>query len=115
MRLRMKCKEQEEKMTRQEVELKSTKRKASSKGANLTKISKRMHAAKEERVASENCNIRVTKDHKFDGGGIFQGTSLFMGKPDEVLSFAQFPSTKLNSEVTLRHLNNRASFAVLAL
>ena len=115
MKLRMKCKEQEEKLTRQEVELKSAKRKASSKGANLTKISKRMHAAKEERVASENCNIRVTKDHKFDGSGIFQGTSLFMGKPDEVLSFAQFPSTKLNSEVTLRHLNNRASFAVLAL
>ena len=38
-----------------------------------------------------------------------------MGKPDEVLSFAQFSATKLNSEVTLRHLNNRASFAVLAL
>ena len=71
MRLRMKCKEQEEKMTRQEVELKSTKRKASSKGANLTKISKRMHAAKEERGASENVNVRVTKDHKFDGGRLF--------------------------------------------
>ena len=38
-----------------------------------------------------------------------------MGKPDEVLSFAQFTATKLNSEVTLRHLNNRASFTVLAL
>ena len=38
-----------------------------------------------------------------------------MGKPDEVLSFAQFTATKLNSEVTQRHLNNRASFAVLAL
>ena len=74
-----------------------------------------MHATKEERVASENVNIRVTKDHKFDGGRLFQGKSLFMGKPDEVLSFAQFSATKLNSEVTLRHLNNRASFAVLAL
>ena len=38
-----------------------------------------------------------------------------MGKPDEVLSFAQFSATKLNSEVTLRHLTNRASFVVLAL
>ena len=46
MRLRMKCKEQEEKLTRQEVELKSTKRKSSSKGANLAKISKKMHALK---------------------------------------------------------------------
>ena len=115
MRLRMKCKEQEEKMTRQEVELKSTKRKASSKGANLTKISKRIHAAKEERVASENVNVRVTKDHKFDWGRLFQGKSLFMEKPDEVLSFAQFSATKLNSEFTLRHLNNRASFSVLSL
>ena len=84
-------------------------------GCNLAKISKKMYATKEERVASENVNIRVTKDHKFDGGRLFQGKSLFMGKPDEVLSFAQFSATKLNSEVTLRHLNNRASFAVLAL
>ena len=114
MRLRMKCKEQEEKLTRQEMELKSTKRKASCKGVNLAKISKKMHANKEETVASENVNIRVTKDHKFDGGRLFQGKSLFMEKPDEVLSFAQFSATKLNSEVTLRHLNNRASFAVLA-
>ena len=30
-----------------------------------------MHAAKEERVASENVNIGVTKDHKFDGGRLF--------------------------------------------
>ena len=115
MRLRMKCKQHEEKLTRQEVELKSTERKASSKGANLAKISKRMHAAKEELVAPENVNIRVNKDHKFDGGCLFQGKSLFMGKPDDILSFAQFSVTKLNSEVTLRHLNNGASFAVLAL
>ena len=115
MRLRMKCQDQEEQLARQEVELKSTKRKASSKDANLAKISKKMHAAKEERVASENINIRVTKDHEFDGGRLFQGKSLFMGKPNEVLSFAQFSATKLKSEVTLRHLNNRASFAVLAL
>ena len=46
MRLRMKRKEQEEKLTRQEVELKSMKRKSSSKGANLAKISKKMHALK---------------------------------------------------------------------
>ena len=115
MRLRSKCQDQEEKFVGQEVELKSAKRKASSKGVNLAKISKKMHAAKEERVTSENVNIRVTKDHKFDGGRLFQGKSLFMGKPDEVLSFAQFTATKLNSEVTQRHLNNRASFAVLAL
>ena len=63
----MKFKEQEEKVARQEVELKSTKRKVSSKGANLTKISKRMHATKEEGVASDNVKIRVTKEHKFDG------------------------------------------------
>ena len=109
MRLRMKCKQHEEKLTRQEVELKSTERKASSK------VSKRMHATKEELVAPENVNIRVNKDHKFDGGCLFQGKSLFMGKPDDILSFAQFSVTKLNSEVTLRHLNNGASFAVLAL
>ena len=115
MRLRMKCKELEENLARQEVELKSVKRKASSKGANLAKIRKKMHAAKEERVASENVNIRVTKDHKLDGGCLFQGKSLFMGKLGEVLSFAQFSATKLNSENTLRHLNNRASFAILAL
>ena len=83
MRLRMKCKEKEEKLTRQEVELKSTKRKFSSKGANLAKISKKMHATIEEGVASENVNIRVTKDHKFDGGRHFLGKSLFMGKPDK--------------------------------
>ena len=35
-----------------------------------------------------------------------------MGKPDEVLPCFQ---QQLNSEVTLRHLNNRASFTVLAL
>ena len=115
MRLRMKCQDQEEKLARQEMELKSTKRKSSSKGANLAKISKKMHAAKEERVTSENVNIRVTKDHKFDGGRLFQEKNLFLGKPDEVLSFVQFPVTKLNSEITQRHLNNRASFAVLAL
>ena len=46
MRLRMKRKEQEEKLTRQEMELKSMKRKSSSKGANLAKISKKMHALK---------------------------------------------------------------------
>ena len=78
----MKCQEQEEKLARQKVELKSTKRKASSKDANFGKLSKKMHAAKEERVTSENVNIRITKDHKFDGGRIFQGKSLFMGKPD---------------------------------
>ena len=59
MRLRMKCQDQEEQLARQEVELKSTKRKTASKGANLAEISKKMHAAKEERVASENVNIRV--------------------------------------------------------
>ena len=66
----MKCKEQEEKSARQEVELKSAKRKASSKGANLAKISKRMHATKEEGVVSDNVKITVTKEHKF-GGHVF--------------------------------------------
>ena len=102
-------------MARQEVELKSTKRKASSKGADLPKISKKIHVAKEERVASENVNIRTTKDHKFDGDSLFEGKSLFMGKRDQVLNFAQFSATKLNLEVTLRHLKNRASFVVLFL
>ena len=100
----------------QEVELKSTKRKASSKGANIAKIGKRVHAAKEEGVASDfNVNVKVAKEHKFDGGHLFQGESAFFGKPSEALSFAYFSWTKLNSEVTPRHLNNRASFAVLAL
>ena len=61
MRLRMKCQDQEEKLARQEVELKSTKRKASSKGANLAKISKKMHATKEERVTYEN--VTIAKDN----------------------------------------------------
>ena len=42
-----------------------------------------MHATIEEGVASENVNIRVTKDHKFDGGRNLLGKSLFMGKPDK--------------------------------
>ena len=41
------------------------------------------------------------------------GVVFFEG--NEALSFAHFSSTKLNSEVTPRHLNNRASFAVMAL
>ena len=74
-----------------------------------------MHAAKEKGVAFDNVNIRVTKDHKFDGSRLFQGKNFIMGKPDEVLSLAQSSAIKLNSEVTLRHLNNKALFAVLAL
>ena len=110
MRLRMKCQDQEEKLARQEVELKS-----SSKSANLAKISKKMHATKEEAVASDNVKIRVTKEHDLDRGRLFQGKSAFLGKPGETLSFTHFSSIKLNSEVTPRHLNNKASFAVLAL
>ena len=111
----MKCKGQEEKFARQEMELKSTERKASSEGANIVKINKKMDAVKEERVASDNVTIRVTKDYKFDGGRFFQRKSLFLGKPNEVLSLAQLLATRLNSEITLRHLNNGTSFAVLAL
>ena len=76
----MRCKEQKEALARQEVELKSTKRKASSKGANLAKISKKMHAAKKERVASDDITIRVTKDHKFGGGGLFSREKFIFGK-----------------------------------
>ena len=47
----MKCKEQEEKLTRKVGGLKSTKRKASSKGENFAKITKKMHATKEKGVA----------------------------------------------------------------
>ena len=97
------------------MELKSTERKASSKGAIIAKINKKMHAVKEERVASDNVAIRVTKNYKFDEGRFLQGESLFLRKPDEVLSFPQLSATKLNSEITLRHLNNGASFAVLLL
>ena len=61
----MKCKEKEEKLVRQE--LKSAKREASSKGANLSKVCKRMHATKEEGVASDNMKIKVAKEQKFDG------------------------------------------------
>ena len=78
MRLRMKCQDQEEKLARQEVELKS-----SSKSANLAKISKRMRATKEEGVASDNVKIRVTKEHNFDGSRLFQSESAFLGKPGE--------------------------------
>ena len=35
-------------------------------------------------------------------GRLFQGQSLFWGKPDEVLRFVHFSATKLNSEVILR-------------
>ena len=73
----MKRKEQEEKLVRQEMELKSTERKASSEGANVLKIGKKMDAVKEERVASDNATIRVTKDYKFDGGRFFQGKVYF--------------------------------------
>ena len=97
------------------MELKSTERKASSKGTSIAKISKKMDAVKEERVATDNVTIRVTKDYKFDGGRFIRGKSLFLGKSDEVLSFAQLLATKLNSDITLRHLSNGASFAVLAL
>ena len=50
MRLRMTCQEQEEKLMRQEVKLKYTKRKASSKGENLAKIREKMYVTKEEKV-----------------------------------------------------------------
>ena len=50
MRLRMTCQEQEEKLMRQEVKLKYTKRKASSKGENLVKIREKMYVTKEEKV-----------------------------------------------------------------
>ena len=83
MRLRMKCQDQEEKLARQEVELKCAKRKASYKSENLAKIGKRMHAAKEEGVASDNVKIRVTKEHNFDGSRLFQSESAFLGKPGE--------------------------------
>ena len=56
----MKCKEKEEKLVRQES--KSAKREASSKGANLSKVCKRMHATKEEGVASDNMKIKVAKE-----------------------------------------------------
>ena len=45
----------------------------------------------------------------------FKGKVCLWEKPDDVLSFAQFSATKLNWELTLRYLNNRASFTVLAL
>ena len=48
MRLRMKCQDQEEQLTRQEVELKSTKRKASSKALNLAKIRNCMSLKRKE-------------------------------------------------------------------
>ena len=73
-----------------------------------------MHATKEEGVVSDNVKITVTKEHKF-GGYVFWRESAFWGKPGEAFSFAHFSSTKLNSEVTPRHLNNRALFVVLAL
>ena len=77
----MKCKEQEEKFARQEMELKSTERKASSEGASIVKINKKMDAVKEERVDSDNVTIRVTKDYKFDGGRFFSKEKFIFGKP----------------------------------
>ena len=101
----MKCKEQEEKLTRQEVELKSTKRKASSTGANLAKISTRMHAAKEERIASETVNIRVTKDHKFDGAGLqkldARSRACTYRAPKTSTRYTKQRAPKINSDVCL--------------
>ena len=61
------------------MELKCAKRKASYKSENLAKIGKRMHAAKDEGVASDNVKIRVTKEHNFDGSRLFQSESAFLG------------------------------------
>ena len=60
MRLRMKCNEEEGKIARQKLEFESTKRKALSKGENLAKVGKKIYAAKEESVTSDNVTIRVT-------------------------------------------------------
>ena len=59
------------------------------KKSNSCPISKRMHSAKQEGVASDNMK-RVTKEHKFDGGCIFQGESAFWRKPCEPLNFEYF-------------------------
>ena len=48
-----------------------------------------MHSAKQEGVASDNMK-RVTKEHNFDGGSIFQGESAFCRKPSEPLNFEYF-------------------------
>ena len=57
----------------------------------------------------------MTQEHKIVGYCLFQERNLFLGKPDDELRFAPVSEKKLNSEETLRHLNNRASFTVLAL
>ena len=76
--------------TRQKVELKSAKTKASSKGENLAKISKRTYATKEKGVASDNIIKRVTKEHKFDGVIFFERKAPFWGKPGEAFSVVFF-------------------------
>ena len=48
-----------------------------------------MHATKQEGVASDNMK-RVNKEHKFDGGCIFQGESAFCRKPGDPLTFDHF-------------------------
>ena len=78
--VRMKCKDQEEQLARLEGDLKSTKRKTLSKVTNFAKISKRMHATKEEGSAFDNAIIRVTSRQKFDGVHRFEGESEFWRK-----------------------------------
>ena len=45
----------------------------------------------------------------------FKGKVHFGGKPGEALGFVHISSSNINLEVTPRHLNKRASFAVPAL
>ena len=59
------------------------------KSSNSCPVSKRMHSAKQQGLASDNMK-RVTKEHKFDGGCIFQGESAFWRKPCEPLNFEYF-------------------------
>ena len=49
------------------------------------------------------------------GFTFFKGKVHFGGKLGEALGFAHISLSKINLEVTPRHLNKRASFAVLAL
>ena len=49
-----------------------------------------MCVAKEEGIATDSVEKKVSIKHNFDGGRLFQMESAFWGKPVEALSFAHF-------------------------
>ena len=71
---------------------------------------KNKNATARSHAAGEEFSISCSDLKKYEGGSIFEG--LHNGGK---FSFAKFNSTRLNSEVSSHHLDNRASFAFIIL